>query len=323
MSRASPRSLNEWLTRLEQLHPRAIEMGLDRVSQVREAAQISPRFPIITVGGTNGKGSSCAFLEAILSRAGYKVGLYTSPHLLRYNERVRIAGDEASDADLIDAFERIDAARGDTPLTYFEFGTLAALELLIRHQVDVAILEVGLGGRLDAVNVFDADCAVVVSIGIDHVEYLGDTREKIGFEKAGIFRPRRAAVCADQDPPQSLVDFSKELGADLRLIDRDFGYRAEAAQWHYWSAAGKRFGLPYPALRGRYQLQNAAASLAALEALHERIPVDMGAVRRGLVEVQLPGRFQVVAGRPQLILDVGHNPDAACALSQTLKEMVC
>ncbi len=298
-------------------------MGLDRVSKVRDAARISPQFPIITVGGTNGKGSSCAFLEAMLSRSGHKVGLYTSPHLLRYSERIRIAGTEASSADLIGAFERIDAARGDTPLTYFEFGTLAAVELFVRHRVDIAVLEVGLGGRLDAVNAFDADCSIVVSIGIDHVEYLGDTREKIGIEKAGIFRAQRAAICADENPPQGLLDHCRNIAADLRLIDRDFGYRAEPGQWQFWSTHGKRSGLPYPALRGRYQLQNAAAALAGLEALRERVPVDMGAVRRGLVEVQLPGRFQVVPGRPQLILDVGHNPDAAGVLSQTLAEMPC
>ena len=315
------RTLNDWLVELERRHPRAIDLGLERVSRVRDAAALRCNFPILTVGGTNGKGSTCAMLEAMLLRAGYRVGLYTSPHLIRYNERVRIDGRQASDAALVAAFERIESARSEVPLTYFEFGTLAAMELFISSRVEIAVLEVGLGGRLDAVNAFDADCAVVTGVDIDHTEYLGATREKIGFEKAGIFRSGRPAVCGDVDPPRTLLGHAEEIGAELILIGRDFGFHAGAADWKYWSIQGKRIGLPYPALRGRYQLGNAACAIAALEALHGRLGVDMGAIRRALVEVQLPGRFQVLPGRPTVILDVAHNPQAARALRDNLETM--
>ncbi|HZP91260.1 MAG TPA: bifunctional tetrahydrofolate synthase/dihydrofolate synthase [Burkholderiales bacterium] len=315
------RALNDWLVELERRHPRAIDLGLERVSRVRDAAGLRCNFPILTVGGTNGKGSTCAMLEAMLLRAGYRVGLYTSPHLIRYNERVRIEGRQASDAALVAAFERIESARAEVPLTYFEFGTLAAVELFIRSRVEIAVLEVGLGGRLDAVNAFDADCAVVTGVDIDHTEYLGATRETIGFEKAGIFRSGRPAVCGDQDPPRALLGHAEAIGAELLLIGRDFGFLAGATDWKYWSAHGKRSRLPYPALRGRYQLGNAACAIAALESLHDRLAVDMGAIRRALVEVELPGRFQVLPGRPTVILDVGHNPQAARALRGNLEAM--
>lgn len=316
-------SLDEWLDRIEQIHPKSIDMGLDRVARVRDALSLAMPFPVLTVGGTNGKGSICALLESILSAAGYKVGLYTSPHLLRFNERIRVGRREASDGALVAAFERIDSARGDTPLTYFEFGTLAAVDLFVREHVDVAVLEVGLGGRLDAVNAFDPDCAVVASVGIDHIDYLGATRELIGFEKAGIFRAGRAAICGDENPPESLRRYAAEIGADLLMLSRDFGYRIDdAVQWQYWSASGKRAGLAFPALRGDFQIANATVAIAALEALTSRLPVDMGAIRRGLQEVALPGRFQLVPGRPQLVLDVGHNPHAAHALAQTLARML-
>ena len=316
-----PNTLADWLSYLESLHPKAIALGLERVAQVRERLNLQPAFPIITVGGTNGKGSVCAMLESILHAAGYRVGCYTSPHLLHYNERVRIAKQQASDAELCTAFEKIEQARGEVPLTYFEFGTLAAMQCFIEHKVEIAILEVGLGGRLDAVNVFDSDCAVVTSVDIDHTDYLGETREQIAFEKAGIFRKGRVAICADADVPQAIRAHAREVGAELWCIGNEFGFTAHQGQWDYRSMIGARNALPYPALRGAFQLNNASAALAALDALKERLPVSMEAVRRGLVEVNLPGRFQVVPGRPQLILDVAHNPHAARSLAENLASM--
>jgi dihydrofolate synthase / folylpolyglutamate synthase len=315
---AAPQSLADWLVYLERIHPFAIDMGLERVSAVRDRMGLAPDFPIITVGGTNGKGSVCAMLEAILASAGYRVGLYSSPHLLRYNERVRVARREVVDIALIQAFERIESARLPESLTYFEFATLAAIDIFVREKVDVAVLEVGLGGRLDAVNVLDANCTVVTTVDFDHMEYLGPDRESIGREKAGIFRTGVPAVCGDEDPPATLIGHAAAVGAPVVLRGRDFGYKSGQGDWQYWSALGKRSALPYPALRGAYQLANAATALAALEQLRDTLPVDMGAIRRGLVEVDLPGRFQVLPGRPLVILDVGHNPHAARGLSESL-----
>jgi dihydrofolate synthase/folylpolyglutamate synthase len=308
------RSLSDWLEYIEKQHPSAIALGLERVAEVLGRLDAGLECPVITVGGTNGKGSTCAMLESILRAAGYRAGLYTSPHLVRYNERVRVAGVEADDASLCQGFAAVEAARGNVPLTYFEFGTLAALWIFNREKIEAAILEVGLGGRLDAVNAVDADCAVLTSVAIDHVDYLGSTREDIGREKAGIFRPGRPAVVADPDPPSSVFNAKTEL----LLINRDFGYTAEALQWSYWGPAGRRGGLAYPALRGALQLRNAAAALCALDALRERLPVAMHEVRRGLAEVVLPARFEVLPGRPQVILDVAHNVEAAKALDDNL-----
>ncbi len=259
-------------------------------------------------------------LESILRCAGYRTGLYTSPHLLRYNERVRINSREADDASLCAAFEAVEAARGDTPLTYFEYATLAAAWLFAREPLDAWILEVGLGGRLDAVNVFDADCAVLTSIDMDHMEYLGPTREDIGREKAGIFRPSRPAVVADATPPQSVLDIAAATHAKLLLGGRDFGFTADSVQWVYWGPGGKRPPLAHPALRSPIQLVNAATSIAALDTLRERLPVAMQDVRRGLAEVELAGRFQMLPGRPCVILDVGHNPQAARNLAANLSD---
>ncbi len=313
-----PSSLADWLSYLESLHPKTIALGLERVAQVKQRLNLQPDFPVIIVGGTNGKGSVCAMLEAILHAAGYCVGCYTSPHLLDYNERVRIAKQQASDAELCASFEQIEQARGDIPLTYFEFGTLAAMQCFISHKVDVAILEVGLGGRLDAVNVFDPDCSVVTNIGIDHVDYLGNTREQIAFEKAGIFRKGKVAICADSDVPQALRGHVQQISAELRCLGNEFSYIPHQGQWDYRSKTGSRNALPIPALRGTFQLDNASAALAALDAMKETLPVSMEAVRRGLVEVQLAGRFQFVPGQPQLILDVAHNPQAAHVLAKNL-----
>ena len=314
-------SLAQWLAYLERIHPQTIAMGLERVLDVRRALALDPRYPLFTVGGTNGKGSCCAMLEAILLQAGYRVGCYTSPHLLRYNERVRVNGAEATDETLCRAFARVEAARGSTQLTYFEFGTLAAMIVFAEARVDTAILEVGLGGRLDAVNAFDADYALISSIGIDHVEYLGPTREAIGFEKAGIFRTGRPAICADASPPPTVIGHAREIGARLLILDRDFGFSAGPGQWEYWGPGGKRHGLPHPALRGRYQIANAAACITALDEARARLPVTAQNIRSGLLQTELPGRFQVLPGRPTVILDVAHNPQAASELAGNLERM--
>ncbi len=314
-------TLAEWLAYLETLHPKAIAMGLDRVSAVYARLGVVLTCPVITVGGTNGKGSTCALLECMLRAGGYRVGAYTSPHLLHYNERVRVDAADATDDALLEAFAAVESARLTTPLTYFEFGTLATLWLLARAELDVAVLEVGLGGRLDAVNVVDADVAIVTTVAIDHVDYLGTTREDIGREKAGIFRSGAFAICADRLPPATLLAQASAIGAKLLRIGIDYDFTAHDGQWSYRGPGGTRSGLPIPALRGAYQLANAATALAALDVLRERLPVPMGAVREGLVSVELPGRLQVLPGRPVTVLDVAHNPQAAAALADSLGSM--
>jgi dihydrofolate synthase/folylpolyglutamate synthase len=308
------RTLAEWLEYIERQHPKTIALGLERVALVLERLKVDLGAPVITVAGTNGKGSCCALLEAMVRAGGYRTGLYTSPHLVRYNERVRIAGVEAGDDALCASFEAVEAARGDVALTYFEYGTLAAFWLFAREKIEAAVLEVGLGGRLDAVNVIDADCAVLTSVGIDHVDYLGADRESIGREKAGIFRAGRPAVIAEPQPPQSVL---AAPGVHC-LLGRDFGYADEKTQWSYWGPSGKRSGLAHPALRGAVQLRNAAAAICALDCLREKLPLGMQDIRRGLAEVTLPARFQVLPGRPQVILDVAHNPQAAQVLADNL-----
>ncbi len=318
------RSLEDWLIYLEQLHPKMIDMGLERVQQVRLAAGLNPQFPVITVGGTNGKGSVCAMLEAILSEAGYCVGCYTSPHLLRYNERIRIHRQEVSDDAICSAFSAIEAARQmcQTSLTYFEVGTLAAMWLFIRQPVEVAILEVGLGGRLDAVNVFDPDCAVLTSIDLDHQDYLGSTREAIGLEKIGVFREHKPAVCAEPETPPLVRQHMEAMGAELFLLNKHFSYQSEDTCWHYQSHQRHDRNLPLPALTGACQLQNASAVLAALEAIEVKLPVAQSCVRRGLERVSLSGRYQRIAINPSVILDVAHNPGAARQLAANLNATV-
>lgn len=317
-----PTTLPDWLAMLETRHSETqINMGLDRVQAVKARMQLAFTCPVIMVAGTNGKGSTCAMLESVLLRAGYKVGLYIKPHFLDFNERARVLGEMASDEQIVASFNAVEAVRGDTPLTYFEFTTLAILHLLSQAKLDVAILEVGLGGRLDAVNVIDADVAIVTSVDIDHTDYLGDTREAIGFEKAGIFRPGKAAICSDPVPPQSLIDHAEAIGADLWLMGRDFNYSGDKQQWNYGGREQRRNSLAYPSLRGANQILNATAVLAALEVLKLKLPVGAQEVRTGLVTVELPGRFQVLPGRPSVILDVAHNPHAASALNQNLGNM--
>ena len=321
-----PATLAGWLAYIETLHAKPIAMGLERVASVAQRMSSAIECPVITVAGTNGKGSTCAILEAIHRHAGFRTGLYTSPHLLRFNERVRVNGADVTDEALVAAFDAVESARvaapaEATPLTYFEFSTLAALQLFAQARPDVLILEVGLGGRLDAVNILDADVAVVTTIDIDHVQYLGATRESIGREKAGIFRAGKRAICGDRDPPRSLVEHADSIGAPLWRIGHDYAYAVEGTHWRYTGPASARYGLPFPALRGAYQLDNAATALAALDALRDRLPVPAGAVRDGLVHVVLPGRFQVLPGRPTIVLDVAHNPHAARALAAALGSM--
>jgi dihydrofolate synthase/folylpolyglutamate synthase len=296
-------------------------MGLDRVDDVRARMDATLACPVITVTGTNGKGSTCALLESMLVAAGYRTGVYTSPHLVSYNERVRIDGAPATDDALLAAFNAVEDARADVPLTYFEYGTLAAFWLFARADLAAAVLEVGLGGRLDAVNVVDADVAVVTNIDLDHMDYLGATREDIGREKAGIFRAGRPAVCGDPNPPVTLVAHARVLGAALIQIGRDYGFVAAEGQWDYWGPGGARHGLPHPALRGAIQLVNAATAIAALDLLRDRLQISAGALRTGLVSVELAARFQVLPGRPTIVLDVAHNPHAARVLAAALGSM--
>lgn len=328
-----PTTLPDWLVHCERLHPNTIEMGLERVRTVAQRVDsgrgIRPGCPVIVVAGTNGKGSTCAMLEAIYGQAGYRTGVYTSPHLVHFEERCRIQGQSAEAQQLVAAFAEIERARvGDgttaqpeVALTYFEFTTLAIVLAMQHARLDVMILEVGLGGRLDAVNVFDADCAVITSIDIDHVEYLGPDRETIGYEKAGIMRTGRPVVVSDPVPPQSVLDRALEIGADLWRAGRDFHCGGDKQQWN-WAGRSRRYpGLAYPALRGANQLVNAAGVLAVVEALHPVLPVTAQAVRNGLALVELPGRFQIVPGQPALVLDVAHNPHSAAALAENLDAM--
>jgi dihydrofolate synthase/folylpolyglutamate synthase len=315
------KTLADWLAHAERLHPKNIELGLDRVRAVAQRLGLAFDCPVITVAGTNGKGSTCAMLESILTHAGYRTAVFTSPHLVRFEERLRLSGEAVSDAVLAPHFEAVERGRGDVPLTYFEFTTLAILLCVAASKPDVAILEVGLGGRLDAVNIVDADCAVITSIDLDHMEFLGPDRESIGFEKAGIMRAGRPAIVSDPVPPQSVIDHANAIGADLWLVGRDFNVSGDKQQWG-WSGRGRRYsGLAYPALRGANQLVNAAGVLAALEAVRPRLPITAQAVRNGLAMVDLPGRFQIVPGEPALVLDVAHNPHAVAALAENLDAM--
>ena len=312
-----PLPLSDWLVRTQQQHPQAIAMGLDRVRAVVERMGLGRPAPcVITVAGTNGKGSTVAFLDAIARAAGLRVGTYTSPHLLRFNERIRVDGADADDAAIVAAFERIDLARGDVPITYFEYATLAAFDLFEREALDLAILEVGLGGRLDATNLIDADVAVVTTIDIDHVEYLGPDRESIGFEKAGILRGGRPCVLGERDPPSSLLRHAYALGAVAIRGHSDYLIDRHEAHW-VWREPGFELTLPYPALAAPAQLDNAAAAVAALRA--SGLPVDAAAFADGIANARLPGRLQRIADAPEVTLDVAHNPQGARQLAAWLQ----
>ncbi len=316
-----PATLDEWLAHCERLHPKSIDLTLQRVASVRERLGLRFDVPVITVAGTNGKGSSCAMLESIARHAGYRTGLYIKPHLVHFEERCRLDGRSVAAEALLPHFAAVEAARGDTSLSYFEFTTLAIMRLLSLAELDVVILEVGLGGRLDAVNTIDGDCALITSIDLDHMDYLGPDRESIGFEKAGILRAGRPAVVSDPVPPASVLRHAADIGADLWLVGRDFSHAGDRQQWS-WRGRTRRFhALAYPALRGANQLLNASGVLAVFESLRERLPITAQAVRSGLATVELAGRFQIVPGQPALVLDVAHNPQAAAALAFNLDQM--
>ncbi|MBR6975596.1 MAG: bifunctional tetrahydrofolate synthase/dihydrofolate synthase [Ottowia sp.] len=317
-----PHTLDGWLQLVEQRSPeRVIDLGLERVRAVAARMGLRVTVPVFTVAGTNGKGSVCVLLEAMLRAAGSRSGVYTSPHLLRFEERCRIDGANAAPEALAASFARVEAARGDAPLTYFEFTTLGILDALTRAGVDALILEVGLGGRLDAVNIVDADCAILTSVGLDHTHLLGATREDIGREKAGIMRAGCPAIVCDAQPPASVLAHAADTGADAWLAERDFTAQQSGAQWT-WEGRGQRVeSLPLPALPGAHQLGNAAGAIAALQAMKARLPVPDEAMRAGLSAATLTGRLQVLEGWPQVVLDVAHNPQAATALAQALRAL--
>jgi dihydrofolate synthase / folylpolyglutamate synthase len=319
---ALPDNLSSWLTYIEALHPKSIAMGLDRVKIVIEKLQLSPKFPIITVAGTNGKGSVCAMLTNIYAQSGYRVGCYTSPHLNRYNERVSINLETMSDESLCVAFAAVERARGDTALTYFEMGTLAAMWLFCQTQLDIVILEVGLGGRLDAVNAFEPSCSIVTTVDLDHMEFLGDTREKIGFEKAGIFRKNTLAICGDESPPASLIAHANKIGAELALIGHDFSVKKSQQGWFY-RAGDMRLTLPALRLLGDFQLNNAACALRAVHYLNHLLPTLESNIHKALTSTKLIGRFQQIQSNPAIILDVAHNPHAAKSFAQNLRISPC
>jgi dihydrofolate synthase/folylpolyglutamate synthase len=316
-----PRTLPEWLAHTERMHPASMDLSLERTRAVRERAGIDFKVPLIIVAGTNGKGSTCAMLESVARHAGYRTGLYQKPELVHFEERCRLDGQPVAAEDLLPHFEAVERARGDITLTKFEFTTLAIARLLSLSAADVVILEVGLGGRYDAVNVFDGDAVVITSIDLDHMEWLGPDRESIGLEKAQVMRPGRPAIVSDPLPPASVVKHGEAIGADLWLVGRDFNHAGDRQQWG-WSGRGRRYaGLAYPALRGANQLLNAAGALAVLESLRDRLPITAQAVRTGLALVELPGRFQIVPGQPALVLDVAHNPQSAAVLAANMDAM--
>ena len=317
------RSLGEWLEWQSTLHPRAVDLGLDRCRHVRDALGLAASAPPrIVVAGTNGKGSCVAFLEAMLSAAGLRAGAYTSPHLVRYNERVRIGGREVSDTALVEAFERVDAARGDVSLTFFEFGTLAAADLIERARVDVAVMEVGLGGRLDAVNVFDPDVSLITAVGVDHRAWLGDDRESAGREKAGIMRPAVPCIIGERSPPESVIGHARTIGTPCRVLGRDYGFEdmelGSKRSWRWWSSGRTVDGLPLPGPPGRHQIDNAAACLAVVDALAPRLAVSDCALRSGIAGARIAGRLQWLDMPARILVDVAHNPLAAEALAAYL-----
>ncbi len=322
----SLRSLQDWLTWQEKLHFSEIDLGLERIKKVASKLNLlSPSFPIITVAGTNGKGSSVAILEAILKAQGYKVGSYTSPHLVEYNERIKIDGKNASDKQIISAFERIDKERDKTSLTYFEFGTLAAMQYFVDENVDVAILEVGLGGRLDASNLWNTSLAIITSIAIDHVDWLGNDREVIAVEKSGIMRQSIPVICGDPEPPKSIETEAQRIGASLLQLKKDFFFEPDnnpaksSKQWRL-SIHDSTITLPKPSLSGEFQLNNAATVITGLNSISSLLPVTQQSIEEGLTNVEVLGRLQIIHRSPEWLLDVAHNPHAAKELAIYLEK---
>lgn len=314
-------STEDWRQEVARRGGACIDMTLDRVSAVLPALQLQRPAAVLVVAGTNGKGSACAMAESILRHAGYRTGAYYSPPLTTLHETIRIDDRPVADARLSAAMHEVSLASTGVPLTWYELCTLAALVVLCESRPDAMVLEVGMGGRTDAVNVLDADCALITSVDLDHTEFLGPDRESIGLEKAGIFRTGRPAIVSDPRPPQSMIDRAREIEADLWLLGRDFNYAGDRQQWS-WAGRSRRYnGLAYPALRGVNQLLNAAGVLAALESLRDRLPINAQAVRTGLAGVELPGRFQIVPGQPTLVLDVAHNPHSVATLAVNLDQM--
>ena len=315
-------TLRDWLDWQEGLHHQVIDLGLERVATVfRALIPTGINAPVITVAGTNGKGSCIAMLESIYRAQGYRVGAYTSPHILRYNERIRINGEPVADEPIIAAFKRIEACRNGVSLSYFEFSTLAALDIFCSAHLDVLLLEVGLGGRLDAVNIVDPDVAIISSIDIDHAEWLGDTREAIAVEKAGIFRAHKPAIVGDPDPPCSLLAVALEKQADLLLLGRAFHYQRHTHAWDWQWSEYQHNGLPFPALKGSHQFRNAAAVLTAVHQLQSSLPITTSAIHQGLSGVQLKGRFQLINASVPVLLDVGHNPQAVKTLYEYVHDV--
>ena len=314
------KTLAEWLSWQEKLHLSEIDLGLERIRAVANNLDLlSPSFPIITVAGTNGKGSAVALLESVLYAQGYKIGSYTSPHLIDYNERIKLDTSNLSDDLIINAFEQIDEARGSVSLTYFEFSTLAAVLVFIQQKVDVAILEVGLGGRLDASNLWDTSLAIITSIGIDHVDWLGDDREIIAVEKSGIMRKDVPVICGDLDPPQNIAKEAKRIGAHLHQINNAFSYKKNDDATWLWKDQNKTYTLPFPALAGEFQLNNAATVVAGLKAINALLPVKQENIEKGLSQVSLIGRLQIIRQKPEWLIDVAHNPHAAKQLAKHLQ----
>jgi dihydrofolate synthase/folylpolyglutamate synthase len=318
----TPQTLADWLAHCAAMHPRSMDLSLERTVAVARKLGIQFSVPLITVAGTNGKGSTCAMIESIARHAGYRVGLYQKPELVHFTERCRVNGAPVAEEALLPDFEAVETARGSTTLTQFEFTTLAIARHLARADVDLVVMEVGLGGRYDSVNAFDTDCAVITSIDLDHTQWLGPDRESIGLEKAQIMRPGKPCIVSDPMPPASVVKHAEAIGADLWLVGRDYQHQGDRQQWNWKASHGRETrrynALGYPSLRGANQLVNASGAIAALIALKERLPINAQAVRTGLALVDLPGRFQVVPGQPVLVLDVAHNPHSVAALALNL-----
>jgi dihydrofolate synthase/folylpolyglutamate synthase len=314
-------TLDDWLAHCAAMHPKTMDLSLERTVEVKRRLGIHFDAPVVVVAGTNGKGSTCAMIESVARHAGYRVGLYQKPELVRFEERCRVGGAAVAAQALVPHFAAVEAARGDITLTQFEFSTLAIARLLAMAELDLVILEVGLGGRFDSVNAFDADCTVITSIALDHMQWLGPDREAIGLEKAQVMRAGKPAIVSDPLPPASVLAHGQAIGADLWLVGRDFNHSGDRQQWA-WSGRGRRYaGMSYPALRGANQLLNASGAIAALISLRDRLPINAQAVRTGLAMVDLPGRFQIVPGQPALVLDVAHNPQAVAALALNLDAM--